>query len=90
MRGDTLAAAALDGDFGENRHRDFLQRDGAEVEAGRRLELVERFTRNAGGETARRPFMISDMRLAGTRRASESAEADRPRASISPARRRPG
>ncbi len=28
-----LAAAALDGDLGEDRHRDLLGRDGAEIEA---------------------------------------------------------
>ena len=36
-----LSAPALDRDLRQDRHRDFLRRDGAEVEAGRRLDAVE-------------------------------------------------
>src|ERR1700748_1713188 len=48
--GIALAARALDGDLGEDRHRDFFRRDGAEIEPGRRLDAIDRRRVEAGGD----------------------------------------
>src|SRR6185295_3167054 len=49
--GRALAPPALDGDFGEDRHRDLFRRDRAEIESGRRLDAVDRGRlRSAGHE----------------------------------------
>src|SRR6186713_2896498 len=39
--GGELAAPAFPGDLGEDRHRDLLRRDGAEIETCRRLDVVD-------------------------------------------------
>ena len=48
--GRALTAAALDGDFGEDRHRDLFRRDRAEIEAGRGLDAIDRLARDAAGD----------------------------------------
>jgi hypothetical protein len=41
LRRPTLSAPPLDRDLRQNRHRDFLGRDGPEVEAGGRLDAID-------------------------------------------------
>ena len=48
--GISLASPPLDGGFGQDRHRDLLRRDGAEIEPGRRLEAVDRLRRRTAGD----------------------------------------
>src|SRR6478735_8206969 len=48
--GRALAAAAFDGDFGEDRHRDLLRRDRAEIETRRGLDAIDRLARDAAGD----------------------------------------
>src|SRR5580658_1200522 len=50
LREDALSATPFHRDLRQNRHRDFLRRDGAEIEAGRRFDAVDRRGINAFGD----------------------------------------
>src|SRR3954451_23568671 len=55
-----LSASTLHSDLGQDRERDFLRGDGAEIEAGRRLDAVER----RGIDTLRDEFCAQRRHLA--------------------------
>src|SRR6185312_4517750 len=48
--GRALAAAAFDGNLGEDRHCDLLGRDRAEIEARRGLDAIDCLRRDATGD----------------------------------------